>query len=136
MAQVTSGLVLVKCDSPTLPPEHLQQAICLLDQREVTLGPCAVGGYYAIEMRQPYPDLFRGIAWGTAWVVAQTLTAARDLGLQAAILPIRYDVDTAEDHQRLVQELAAAPERAPVTWTFQERSGVTSALVPPQSDFR
>jgi rSAM/selenodomain-associated transferase 1 len=99
-------------DSPTLPLAHLEQAFEMLDDANVdaVLGPCEDGGYYLIGLKSPCAALFRGVAMSTSTVAAQTLDRARQAGLRVACLPRWYDVDTYQDLERLVEELASRPD--------------------------
>jgi rSAM/selenodomain-associated transferase 1 len=104
--------IAVDSDSPTLPAAHLREAIDLLDQTDVVIGPSEDGGYYLIGLRRPQPDLFRDIAWSTKEVTSQTVARAEILGLSVALLPAWYDVDVAADLDRLRRELATLPTEA------------------------
>ena len=75
----------------------VRAAFAALDEHDVILGPAHDGGYYLIGLRAPAPQLFRGIAWSTEAVLEQTLARARQLELNAAMLPTLRDVDTASD---------------------------------------
>jgi rSAM/selenodomain-associated transferase 1 len=118
--QVLSGLLTegythtlaLNSDGPTLAASCLQQALTLLDEADVVLGPGEDGGYYLIGLKRPQPELFRDIAWSTERVTAQTLARAEALGLSVAMLPAWYDVDTPEDVDRLRAELATLPPEA------------------------
>ncbi len=99
-------------DGPTLPSAYLRQAVVLLDDNDVVLGPSEDGGYYLIGLKRPCPELFQGIAWSTGRVLAQTLERAEALGLSVALTPPWYDVDTASDLDRLRDELDALPAEA------------------------
>lgn len=98
-------VVALGSDSPSLPAGRLDEALHLLEKREVVVGPSTDGGYYLIGLRQPAPELFRGIDWSTGRVLAQTLDrlGSRSLGL----LPIWYDVDTPQDAALLRVHLEA-----------------------------
>lgn len=87
--------LIIGSDSPSLPPAYLDQALELLRQREVVIGPSTDGGYYLIGLRHPAGELFAGIEWSTGKVLQQTLErlGGRSLGL----LPPWYDVDTPQD---------------------------------------
>ncbi|MGD8965992.1 MAG: TIGR04282 family arsenosugar biosynthesis glycosyltransferase [Anaerolineae bacterium] len=104
--------VALNSDGPTLPLVYLRQAFAELDNTDVdvVLGPSEDGGYYLIGLKQPHPDLFRGIAWSTDRVTAQTLARAQAMGLQVVQLPAWYDVDTATDLDRLLAELPTLPD--------------------------
>jgi rSAM/selenodomain-associated transferase 1 len=104
--------IAMDSDSPTLPIVHLHRAVARLGEADVVLGPCEDGGYYLIGLKQPQPELFRGIAWSTAQVTAQTLARAEARGLAVALLPAWYDVDVAADLDRLRSELASLPDYA------------------------
>jgi uncharacterized protein len=112
--------VVMDSDSPTLPAAYIAQAFALLDgSYDVVLGPCDDGGYYLIGLKQPQPRLFHEVTMSTPTVVRDTLAVAAELGLQTALLPPWYDVDTVAELARLREELAeAAPEIAPQTRRF------------------
>jgi rSAM/selenodomain-associated transferase 1 len=99
-------------DGPTLPVAFLRQAIALLDESDVVLGPSEDGGYYLIGLKRPRPELFQGIAWSTGRVLAQTVERAEALGLSVALTLPWYDVDTASDLDRLRDELVGLPAGA------------------------
>lgn len=103
-------------DSPTLPAGYLAQTFDLLDRADLVLGPCDDGGYYLIGLNQPRPRLLRDVAMSTPTVTRDTLALARVEGLQAAQLPVWYDVDTVADFQRLAADLDRLPaDIAPFT---------------------
>ena len=112
--------VVMDSDSPTLPAAYIAQAFALLDgPYDVVIGPCDDGGYYLIGLKQPQPRLFHEVTMSTPTVVRDTLAIAAELGLQIALLPTWYDVDTVAELARLRQELdEAAPEIAPQTRRF------------------
>lgn len=111
-------VVIMNSDGPTLPLACLEEAFAGLDEADVTLGLGHDGGYYLIGMKRPYPELFEGIDWSTERVIAQTLAICRRLGLSVRELPEWYDVDVAEDLERLRRDLAQNPASAPCTWAF------------------
>ncbi|MBM3277754.1 MAG: TIGR04282 family arsenosugar biosynthesis glycosyltransferase [Candidatus Handelsmanbacteria bacterium] len=94
-AQGMERVLALGSDSPSLPAALVDDALALLEEREVVIGPSTDGGYYLIGLRRPAPALFAGIAWSSGQVLAQTLERleGRSLGL----LPIWYDVDTPQD---------------------------------------
>lgn len=109
------GVIATDSDSPTLPTEHLQEAVERLATAatDVALGPSDDGGYYLIGVRRPYPQLFDGIPWSTPQVYDETLKRAADSGLRVASLPVWYDVDTPAEFERLRAELAVLGTSAP-----------------------
>ena len=105
-------VVLVGSDIPTLQAASVGQACGLLEEGEsdLVLGPAHDGGYYLIGLAQPEERLFGGIAWSTASVLEQTLARARDLELRVRMVPDTYDVDVAEDMERLRRDLEGSRE--------------------------
>jgi rSAM/selenodomain-associated transferase 1 len=97
--------VLIGSDSPTLPEEYLTQAFELLGRVPVVLGPARDGGYCLIGARGGVPPVFEGIEWSTDRVLQQTIRRLQSAGVSFALLPEWYDIDTAEDLERLRQEL-------------------------------
>ena len=90
-------VVIIGTDCPGLRDGHLAQAVGLLNDHDVVLGPATDGGYYLLGLRQPQPELFQNKIWSTASVLTDTQADARRLGLRVALLPELRDVDTAED---------------------------------------
>lgn len=91
------AVVVIGGDCPELTAGHLASAFEVLENGDVVLGPAADGGYYLIGLRGPRPELFRGITWGGAEVRAQTLAAARGLGVEVVEFELLRDVDVPED---------------------------------------
>jgi len=96
-AQGHSAVVTIGSDCPALDSARLGASLQALATHDVVLGPATDGGYYLIGLRQSAPALFANIAWSTAAVCAQTQAAARQLGLDVALLPPLADVDRPED---------------------------------------
>ncbi len=90
-------VAIIGTDCPGLRAEHLLQAVGLLNDHDVVLGPATDGGYYLLGLRQPQPELFQNKTWSTASVLTDTQADAHRLGLRVALLPALRDVDTAED---------------------------------------
>jgi len=110
-------VVVVGCDSPTLPLEVVDDAFEDLARVDVTLGPAADGGYYLIGARLFLPDLFRAISWGTEDVLRQTRDVLDRLGHRYHLLVPWYDVDRPGDLEKLREEIRylerAHPELVP-----------------------
>lgn len=99
-------------DGPSLPPTYIRRAVQMLDERPLVYGPSEDGGYYLIGLKRFYPELFTGIEWSTPRVMTQSLEKARQLTLDAGLLPPWYDIDTSAELARLQADAAAAPEGA------------------------
>ncbi|HEX8616650.1 MAG TPA: TIGR04282 family arsenosugar biosynthesis glycosyltransferase [Thermoanaerobaculia bacterium] len=102
----TRKIVVIGADDPTLTRELIEHAFALLDSVEYVLGPAADGGYYLIGCRALSfdPVVFHDIDWGTSTVLATTLQRIASIERTVALLPERYDIDTADDLQRYAAE--------------------------------
>lgn len=101
--------VVIGADCPDLGPDTIREAFSRLGRHDAVLGPAHDGGYCLIGLRRPAPGLFRGIAWSTGTVLAQTLERAKDAGLDVATLAPLDDIDTPEDLVRFVARRSVAP---------------------------
>jgi uncharacterized protein len=103
-----SAVCLIDSDSPTMPQDALLQAVEWLSRAgdRMVLGGADDGGYYLIGVKRLHHRLFEQIDWSTERVLEQTLERAREIGLQAQLLPTWYDVDDAATLERLQTELA------------------------------
>jgi rSAM/selenodomain-associated transferase 1 len=102
-------VLALNADGPSLPPAYLEQAVQLLDEYDVVLGPALDGGYYLVGMQRPHLSIFQDVTWSTDRVLAQTLERASALGLRVGLTPEWYDVDTAVDLLRLQKDLNSLP---------------------------
>jgi rSAM/selenodomain-associated transferase 1 len=129
--------LLIGTDSPTLPPETLDEAVSLVmaSDVDVVVGPTEDGGYYLIGLRAPCPTLFEGMPWSTSAVLSLTLDRAQRLGLRAVCLPTWYDVDTGTDLARLESDLRArAGLRPRHTREFLARRALPDPVVASPAD--
>lgn len=120
-AQGHQRVVILGTDLPGLPPERVRQALELLRERRLVLGPCEDGGYYLIGLRALLPQLFEQMEWGGDTVLADTRRRAESLGVSVALLDPWSDVDTPQDLEALRAHLAARsragePISCPRTW--------------------
>lgn len=92
-----SKVLMIGTDCPELDANKLRQALRLLDQHDLVLGPALDGGYYLMGLRRLAPELFENILWSTAAVLKQTVQIAETLGLTIALLTPLADVDYPED---------------------------------------
>ena len=105
MAASGGPTLVIGSDCPAFTAEHLRAAANALDERaDVVLIPAEDGGYVLIGARSAHAELFTGIAWGTATVLAETRTRISALGLACVELPPLWDVDTESDLARLERE--------------------------------
>ncbi len=68
-----ANVVLIGTDSPTFPPEFVEQAFESLETNaEIVLGKSADGGFYLIGAREKnFPKLFENIEWSSPRVYEQ-----------------------------------------------------------------
>jgi uncharacterized protein len=99
---------IVGSDLPQLSLARLAEAFAALDAADLVLGPASDGGYYLVALREPH-DVFAGIPWSSPVVLERTLVRAAGQGLRVRLLASDFDVDTAEDFERL-RELLRRPE--------------------------
>jgi hypothetical protein len=106
MAANSGPTLVIGSDCPALTPDHLRKAAgALRDGAEVVLIPAEDGGYVLIGARQARPELFEGMMWSTAAVLADTRERIAALGFEHVELPPLWDVDTADDLARLEREM-------------------------------
>jgi glycosyltransferase A (GT-A) superfamily protein (DUF2064 family) len=106
--------IAVSADTPSLPREHLLQAVVALRTARAVIGPGEDGGYYLIGLRRSVSEARRQKAFleapmGSTRACEWTLAA-----LGGAVQLARWpDVDTAADLDRLSLALATDPMAAP-----------------------
>ena len=119
-------VAMIATDSPTLPPERIEQAWRAVTSggADVALAPAHDGGWVLIASRDPLaPGCFEGVRWSAGRTLADTRSAMARHGRRTALLDAWYDVDTADDLERLAADLrAGAARRLPRT---------AAALAPP-----
>jgi len=99
--------LLIGTDCPMIDQDYLQRAASSLDAaHDVVLGPAEDGGYVLIGVKYCTADLFREIDWSTCRVLEQTLAKLEQTGLDYRLMDTLWDIDRAEDYQRLRQEPA------------------------------
>ena len=98
----TEKIVVIGTDDPVLTRTLIDHAFALLDSCEYVVGPAEDGGYYLLGCRALAfdPAVFAGIDWGTGTVLDATMQRIATLGRTVALLPERYDIDTASDLER------------------------------------
>lgn len=97
------NVVLIGSDLPALPLEILREAFTRLSRKEtqIVLGPSQDGGYYLVGMNQPTPEIFANMTWSHDRVLANTIKRLNALSVSYELLPTWFDLDVAEDFQRL-----------------------------------
>ncbi len=102
LAEERCPVLAIGADVPHVSVANLAEAAAALaNDVDVVLGPADDGGYYLIGLRAPAPTLFRGVAWGSAGVLAATRERAAAAGLRTHLLPPDFDLDQVADLDRL-----------------------------------
>lgn len=102
----TQKIVAIGVDDPLLPRELIDHAFALLDSCEYVLGPADDGGYYLFGCRALSfdPSVFHDVDWGRSTVLETTLARIAAMNRTFALLPQRFDIDTAADLERFALE--------------------------------
>jgi uncharacterized protein len=108
-------IIAFNSDSPHLPRSVLEDAFETLAAHDVVVGPTHDGGYYLVGAKASHPTLFAGDGMGTSSALERLLARARALELSVGFADRFYDIDIADDLNRLAEELRLAPARAPRT---------------------
>lgn len=107
----TEKVVVIGVDDPLLPRALIDHAFALLDSCEYVIGPAVDGGYYLFGCRAMSfePSVFQDISWGTSSVLSHTIGRIAATGRTMAVLPERFDIDTAADLERYARETGWQP---------------------------
>jgi glycosyltransferase A (GT-A) superfamily protein (DUF2064 family) len=100
-AAVRGPALLVGMDTPQVTPDLLTVD---WDAADAVFGPAADGGFWALGLRAPDPDLLRGVPMSTARTGAIQRARLVGAGLRVVDLPQLRDVDTAADALAVAHE--------------------------------
>jgi hypothetical protein len=114
-------------DSPHLPHSVLEGAFETLTANDLVVGPTYDGGYYLVGATASHPALFASDGMGTSSALEKLLSRARALGLSVGFADPFYDIDVADDLNRLAEELRLAPARAPRTAEWLKEREIVAA---------
>jgi uncharacterized protein len=89
--------ILIGADIPDITVKLIDQAVTLLAQNDIVLGPTCDGGYYLIGMNVAHEELFHNFQWGTSEIFNQTIVICNSLNLMVGVLPKLRDLDVLED---------------------------------------
>ncbi len=103
--QGVTPAAIIGADASLITPDILTQCHTLLAASHAVIGPSEDGGYYLIGLPTPTPELFQGVNWGTAQVLAQTLQRASQHKLHLVTLPALMDVDEWPDVLRAAAQI-------------------------------
>ena len=107
--------IAIGADAPAVPCRLLESARTALQDADVAIGPADDGGFYLLALRHCPDGLLRDLPWSSAQTLHATLERLRGLGLRTTLLEPWFDVDRAEDLDRLRTLLEEGSLRAPRT---------------------
>lgn len=99
-ARHATKAIVVGTDTPDLTAGLIDEALHLLDNYDVVIGPDHSGGYYLLGLKALHRELFHNVPWGTSRVYGHTLRMIKALDLSLAFLPVLIDVNTEDDLRR------------------------------------
>ncbi|MET8471921.1 DUF2064 domain-containing protein [Streptomyces sp. NPDC004856] len=100
-AACSGPALLVGMDTPQLTPDLLTVDFADCD---AWFGPALDGGFWALGLATPDPDLLRGVPMSTAHTGAAQRARLTGAGLRVRDLPPLRDVDTADDAAAVAAE--------------------------------
>ena len=96
-------IIIIGSDCIEYSKQYLIDAIRSLDSNEVVIGPAFDGGYVLIGGRSIYPEVFKGIHWGTDKVLRESLAIMNSKNINYSQLIPLNDIDTAADYEKAVR---------------------------------
>jgi rSAM/selenodomain-associated transferase 1 len=103
------GIVLLGSDHPNLPSPFLERCFDALERKRAAWIPTEDGGYAALALPHPAPELFHDIPWSTSAVASKTRLNAQRAGIELEDAGVWYDVDRPQDLFRLMRDLREGP---------------------------
>jgi uncharacterized protein len=122
-------VLIVGTDTPSLPLDYYKQALALLENSDLVVGPADDGGYYLIGLKKSAPDLFSAVPWSTDQVLKLTKEKAAKMGLKTALLPPWRDVDTIDDLQALIESSQLDTKKQKTEQAFSSRTAGALQLI-------
>jgi len=128
----SSKTILIGSDCPELTPDRLAMAFERVGLTPIVFGPAHDGGYYLIGLARLFPELFRGINWGTETVLAESRRSLVLLNVMPGMLDPLGDLDVPADlpgWQRLSEAEESGPQRVSVIIPALNEAGQIVATV-------
>ncbi|MFG3473965.1 DUF2064 domain-containing protein [Streptomyces sp. NPDC047980] len=102
--------LLVGMDTPQLSAALLAPALAprAWHEHDAWFGPAADGGFWALGLASPDPELLRGVPMSVPETGAAQRRRLVDAGLRVGDLPTLRDMDTAEDARLVAREAAGS----------------------------
>jgi uncharacterized protein len=105
-AESVGPALLIGMDTPQVSPGLLEVAMDALcsGPHDALIGPAFDGGWWALGLKVPSPDVFMGVPMSTAGTYAAQVGRLGELGLGWAELPALRDVDEIDDAHAVAAE--------------------------------
>ncbi len=125
-----AGLVIIiGTDCPSLSEAVLSSAVAATLLHHLVFGPAADGGYYLVGLDDPaLVTIFEKIPWSTSGVLTASVNAARDAGLEPALLATLPDVDEPHDLPDALSVLDAAERVSVIIPALNEAANLRRLL--------
>ena len=100
--QIRNPIILIGTDLPSISHYELIQAIEILKNKEIVLGPSSDGGYWLIGLSNKLLNPlcswpFSGISWGTDQVLQTTIQFASSNQIDYQLIQTKNDLDNIKD---------------------------------------
>lgn len=95
--QSSKKAIIIGSDCPQITPEHINNAIALLENHDIVIGPSLDGGYYLLGMKSLHIELFDDMTWSTDSVYSETIERITMKGLSYGTTETLSDVDHERD---------------------------------------
>lgn len=99
--------VQIGMDTPQVTAGLLDETLGALDRAPAALGLAMDGGWWAIALRTPDPQIFLDVPMSTSGTGAAQLDRMRGLGLEVTMLPSLVDLDTITDLAAVIESGSA-----------------------------
>jgi len=93
----TDKAVIIGTDCVDVFSDTIREAISVLGNKDVIVGPAEDGGYYLLGLNKHRPEIFKDIKWSTEEVLKQTIEKILDHNLSYALLRTLNDIDNVND---------------------------------------
>lgn len=121
--------VIIGSDCPDIPQSIIEEAFRSLNEHDAVIGPACDGGYYLIgftgnSIRKRF---FENIEWSTDNVFRETMQRFHECGVKVHVLPVRRDIDKADDIYVLIEESKYSDFAKSKTIKFLKENGIAAA---------
>jgi rSAM/selenodomain-associated transferase 1 len=96
-AEGAERVLAIGSDCDRVTPQLLCEAFGALEDHDAVVGPSTDGGYWAIGLARPAPEVFADVPFGSALTLASTLDRMAAAGMSVHGLPTLPNVDRPED---------------------------------------